>query len=91
MKEVLSLFVFGIGTLLFLAFLTALKPEAVLAVPGTSKPEHCSTEASPAHECVPPGWLRIFTSSPHAEPRAFFADGGSPEFKARPPVGQARQ
>jgi hypothetical protein len=82
MKEVLSLFMFGIGTLFFLAFLTALKPEAIGAVPGPSKPGYCSTEASPAHECSLPGWLRIFASSPHAEPRPFLQTRGVPGSRA---------
>ena len=70
MREVLSLFMFGIGTLFFLAFLAALKPEAVGAVPGPGKPEYCSTEASPAHECGLQDWLRIlpFRHTPNRAP-----------------------
>ena len=60
MKQILSLFMFGIGTLFFVAFFTALKPEAVSAVPGTSKPGYCRTEASPAHKCGLPGWFTYF-------------------------------
>lgn len=75
MKEVLSLFMFGIGTLFFVAFFTALKPEAVSAVPGTSKPGYCSTEASPAHECGLPGWLRILPVR-HTPNRALFCRPG---------------
>jgi hypothetical protein len=51
MKDVLSLFTFAIGALCFVAFLTVVKPDALSAVPGSSKPVHCSTEASPAHGC----------------------------------------
>jgi hypothetical protein len=38
MKEVLSLFTFGIGALCFVVFVTVIKPDAVSAVPATSKP-----------------------------------------------------
>ena len=41
MKEVLSLFTFVIGAVCFVVFFAALKPNAVSAVPGTSKPEYC--------------------------------------------------
>jgi hypothetical protein len=40
MKEVLSFFTFGIGALCFVAFVIVVKPDAVSAVPGTSKPEY---------------------------------------------------
>jgi hypothetical protein len=46
MKEVLSVFTFGIGALCFVAFVTVFKPNAISAVPGPSKPEYCNTEAS---------------------------------------------
>ena len=49
MKEVLSLFTIVIGAACFVVFFAALKPNAVSAVPGTSKPEYCNTEASPTH------------------------------------------
>ena len=39
MKEVLSLFTFGIGALFFVVFFAAFKPDVVTAVPGPSKPE----------------------------------------------------
>jgi len=39
MKEVLSIFTFGIGALCFVGFVTFFKPTAVSAVDGTSKPE----------------------------------------------------
>ena len=41
MKEVLSLFTFVIGAVCFVVFFAVLKPNAVSAVPGTSKPEYC--------------------------------------------------
>jgi hypothetical protein len=40
MKEVLSVFTFGIGALCFVVFVTVFKPTAVSAVHGTSKPEY---------------------------------------------------
>lgn len=51
MKEVLSVFTFGIGALCFMVFVTVLKPNAISAVPGPSKPEYCNSEASPKHRC----------------------------------------
>jgi hypothetical protein len=51
MKEVLSLVTFAIGAFCFVVFVTVFKPDAVSAVPGTSKPEHCNTEVSPKHGC----------------------------------------
>jgi hypothetical protein len=39
MKEVLSVFTFGIGALCFVVFVTVFKPTSVSAVHGTSKPE----------------------------------------------------
>jgi hypothetical protein len=45
MKEVLGLFTFGIGALLFLAFFTTLKPTVVVAASGPCKPGQCSTKA----------------------------------------------
>ena len=53
MKEVLSLFTFGIGALCFVVFVTVFKPDALGAVPGPSKPGYCSTNVSPAHGCRP--------------------------------------
>ena len=52
MKEVLSLFMFGLGTLLFLAFFTALKPTVVptASCPGT--PGQCSTKAPLARSLI---------------------------------------
>jgi hypothetical protein len=41
MKQVLSLFTFGIGALFFLAFFTTLKPTAVTAASGPNKPGQC--------------------------------------------------
>ena len=46
MKEVLSVFTFGIGAVCFVVFFTVLKPHAFSAVAGPSKPEYCNTEAS---------------------------------------------
>ena len=51
MKEVLSVFTFGIGALCFMVFVTVLKPNAISAVTGPSKPEYCNSEASPKHRC----------------------------------------
>lgn len=48
MKQVLSLFMFGIGALLFLAFFTTLKPTVVSAASGPGKPGQCSTKAPPS-------------------------------------------
>jgi hypothetical protein len=53
MKEVLSLFTFGIGALCFVVFVTVFKPTAVSEVHGTSKPVYCSTDISPAPGCRP--------------------------------------
>jgi hypothetical protein len=47
MKQVVSLFTFGIGALFFLAFLTTLKPTVVSAASGPGKPGQCSTKAPP--------------------------------------------
>jgi hypothetical protein len=51
MKEVLSLFTFGIGALCFVAFVTVFKPSVISAVSGPSRPECCNTEASPGLAC----------------------------------------
>jgi hypothetical protein len=51
MKEVLSLFTFGIGALCFVVFVTVCKPDAVSAVTGPTEPDYCNTEASPTHAC----------------------------------------
>jgi hypothetical protein len=56
MKEVLSVFTFGIGALCFVVFVTVFKPTAVSAVHGTSKPVYCSTDVSPALGCRPYAW-----------------------------------
>ena len=48
MKQFLSLFIFGIGAVLFLAFFTTLKPTVVTAVSGPGKPhQQCSTKTQP--------------------------------------------
>jgi hypothetical protein len=51
MKQVLSLFTFGIAALFFLAFLTTLKPTVVSAASGPGKPDQCSTTAPPSLAC----------------------------------------
>jgi hypothetical protein len=56
MKEVLSVFTFGIGALCFVVFVTVFKPTAVGAVHGTSRPVYCGTDVSPAHGCRPYAW-----------------------------------
>ena len=47
MKQILSLFMFGIGALLFLAFFATLKPTDVTAASGSSESGQCSTKAPP--------------------------------------------
>ena len=49
MKEVLSLFTFGIWALFFVVFFTALKPDTVAVFARSNKPEYCNRDASPAH------------------------------------------
>jgi hypothetical protein len=44
MKEVLSVFTFGIGAVCFMVFFTVLKPHAFSAVAGPSKPDYCNTQ-----------------------------------------------
>jgi hypothetical protein len=46
MKQILSLFMFGIGALLFLAFFTSLKPAVVTAASGPVKPGQLQHERS---------------------------------------------
>jgi hypothetical protein len=46
MKEVLSVFTFGIGALGFVLFVTVLKPNSISAVAGPGKPEYCNAEGS---------------------------------------------
>jgi hypothetical protein len=60
MKDVLSVFTFGIGALCFVVFVTALKPLAVTAVPGPSKPEFCNTESFTYARLPPSRLCRIF-------------------------------
>jgi hypothetical protein len=50
MKEVLSVFSFGIGALCFAAFVTIFTPKPINALPGVSKPAHCNTELSLGHQ-----------------------------------------
>jgi hypothetical protein len=47
MKQVISVFTFGIGALLFAAFFTALKPTAVTAASGPGELSQCSAKAPP--------------------------------------------
>jgi hypothetical protein len=51
MKQVLSLFTFGIGALFFLAFVTTLKPTVVSAASGPGKPGQYSSKASSSLAC----------------------------------------
>jgi hypothetical protein len=44
MKEVLSVFTFGIGAVCFVVFFTVLKPHAFSAAAGPSQPEYCNTQ-----------------------------------------------
>ena len=48
MKQVISVFTFGIGALLFAAFFTTLKPTAVTAASGPGEPAQCSAKVPPA-------------------------------------------
>jgi hypothetical protein len=51
MKQFLSLLMFGIGALLFLAFFATLKPSDVTAASAPAKPGQCSTKAPPSLAC----------------------------------------
>ncbi len=51
MKQFLSLFMFGIGALLFLAFFATLKPTDVTAASESGEPGQCSTKAPPSLAC----------------------------------------
>jgi len=51
MKQVLSLFTFGIAAMFFLAFFATLKPTVVSAASGPGKPGRCSTKAPPSLAC----------------------------------------
>jgi hypothetical protein len=57
MKQVLSLFAFAIGALLFLAFFATLKPTVVAAAAEPGKPGHCSTKAPPSLGCLSLGFV----------------------------------
>lgn len=59
MKEVLSVFTFGIGALCFVVFVTVLKPNAISAVTWPSKPEYCNTESFAYVRLPPSGLCRI--------------------------------
>jgi hypothetical protein len=45
MKQFLSLFIFGIGAFLFLAFFTTLEPTVVTTTSGPGSPSQCSKKA----------------------------------------------
>jgi hypothetical protein len=51
MKQVFSLFRFGIGGLFFLAFFAALKPTVVTTTSGAGKPVQCGAKAPPSLAC----------------------------------------
>jgi hypothetical protein len=51
MKQILSLTMFGIGALLFLAFFATLKPTDVTAASGSGEPGQCGTKAPPSLAC----------------------------------------
>ena len=51
MKQILSLFMFGIGALLFLAFFATLRPTDVTAALGSSESGQCITKAPPTLAC----------------------------------------
>jgi hypothetical protein len=53
MKEVLSLFTFGIGALCFVVFVIVFKPDAISAVSAPARSEYCKTEPSSRHGCRP--------------------------------------
>lgn len=51
MREGLSLLTVGVWAVFFVLFFAALKPDAVTAVAGSSKPEGCKTEWSATRQC----------------------------------------
>jgi hypothetical protein len=51
MKQILSLLLFGIGTLFFLAFFSTLKPTVVSAASAPFKSDHCSMKAPTSLAC----------------------------------------
>ena len=51
MKEVLSLAIFAVGVLCFVAFVNTVKSNAITAVQWTNEPDHCPTELSSARGC----------------------------------------
>jgi hypothetical protein len=63
MKEVLSVFTFGIWALFFVVFFTALKPDTLAVVAGSNKPEYCNTEGSATRQCPP----HVFAAVSRAE------------------------
>ena len=52
MKQTLSLFTFGIGALLFLAFFATLNPNVVTAASGPGKPVPCGAKAPLARSLI---------------------------------------
>lgn len=51
MKEVLSLAIFAVGVLCFVAFVNTVKPNAITAVQWTNEADHCPTELSSVGGC----------------------------------------
>ena len=51
MREVLSLATFVLGVLCFVAFVTAVKPNAFAAAEAPNKPAHCQTDDSQRRGC----------------------------------------
>ena len=51
MKEVLSLAIFAVGVLCFVAFVNTVKSNAITAVQWTNKPDYCLTELSSVGRC----------------------------------------
>ena len=51
MKQVFSLFLFGIGGLFFLAFFATLKPTVLSAASGPGVPRPCVTQTPPSVAC----------------------------------------
>jgi hypothetical protein len=53
MREVVSVFTFGIAALCFVTFLAVLKPNVVSVAHGSGSPVSCSIEALPTPVCRP--------------------------------------
>ena len=54
MKHALTVFTFGIGALLFVAFFATLKPTAVTVASGPGSPGQCNTRGAFALACSSP-------------------------------------